>query len=512
MERTCPMVNVEPWKILVIDDERDLRDGCERILSRMNCSVQTAKNGEEGISLFMEERHAIVLSDLKMPGMDGIEVLLRLHEEDPEVLVIIITGFATIDTAIEAMKKGAYDFIAKPFEPDQLRIVVGRAMEKLKLRRKAKALELERLRNLADLGTEKSRIHAIIESLPNGILVTNAKGNVVLMNPDFRKHFCIPMDSDLAEGVEHYIRDQGLCDLIHEISTGKHVGAEKVPTYELTLPSETYLLARGQSVLGEDGECLGAVMMFTNITDLKNFDQLKSEFVAKVSHELRSPLTTIHEQLGAVISDFPGGDEDENRTILSRARDKTKGLIAFIGNLLDLARIEAGNDYNNPREIQITDILDGVVDFLSSRAWSKKQTLSIEHTHKNLPRVMADPLAIESVFGNLITNAIKYTPKEGLIRVTTGLERDRIKVSVADNGYGMEPHQQKMIFEKFYRVKNEKTRHIVGTGLGLSIVKGLVDAMDGEISLESKPDSGSTFTVFLPVKKKIIAPVQEAAC
>ena len=487
--------------VLVIDDEQDLRDGCERILKRMNCHVFKANTGEDGISLYQNHNVSIVLCDLKMPGIDGIEVLRRLKRINESVLVIIITGFATIDTAIEAMKQGAYDFIAKPFEPDQLRIVVSRALEKLKLRRQAKALEIERLKNLADLGTEKSRIHAILESLPNGIVVTNAKGIVVLMNPDFKKRFELGNGREAGYPIETYIQDSRLCELINEISIGKHVNSEKVPTYELTLPNETYLLAKGQSVLADDGECLGAVMIFTNITDLKNFDQLKSEFVAKVAHELRSPLATIHEQLAAVIEDTMNMDE-ENKHLLQRAKEKTKGLISLIGNLLDLARIEAGNDYNNPSQVKVSEILDGIVDFLKSRAESKNQRLTINHEHKDMPFVVADPLAIESIFGNLISNAIKYTQKDGNIAVTTGVEGGRVRVSVRDNGFGMDSNHIKMIFEKFYRIKNDKTRHIVGTGLGLSIVKGLVDAMEGEITVESSPDIGSTFTVYLPVEKE----------
>ncbi len=484
-------------KVLVIDDEQDLRDGCERILKRMNCDVSKVSNGEDGVELFKNERHSVVLSDLKMPGIDGIEVLRQIREIDADVLVIILTGYATIETAIEAMKQGAYDFVAKPFEPDQLRIVVGRAFEKLEFRRQTELLELERLKTLADLGTEQSRISAIVESLPNGVVVTNNDGNVVLMNPLFKQRFEIDKNRKTGDNVASYIDDEGLCKLIIEISNGKYTG-EKTPTYELTLPNELYLLARGQSVLGEDGSCIGSVVIFTNITDLKNFDQLKSDFVAKVSHELRSPLATIHEQLAAVISDMPDADE-ENLMILARAKEKTKGLISFIGNLLDLSRIEAGNDYNKPRQLCVNDVLDSIIEFLESRATTKEQTLTITHNCKNTPDVFADPLAIESIFGNLITNAIKYTPREGHIGVTTDFIDNKIVVEVADNGFGMDEHQQGMIFEKFFRIKNEKTRHIVGTGLGLSIVKGLIDSLNGEISITSAPDNGSTFKVVLPV-------------
>ncbi len=483
-------------RVLVIDDEQDLRDGCERILKRMNCQVSKAPKGEDGVELFKKERHSVVLSDLKMPGIDGIEVLRQLREIDPEVLVIILTGYATIETAIEAMKQGAYDFVAKPFEPDQLRIVVGRALEKLAFRKQAEALEIERLKTLADLGTEQSRISAIIESLPNGIVVTNKEGNVVLMNPLFRQRFDIDKERDSGEGIETYINDHGLCSLIHEISKGQHIGG-KIPKYELTLPNELYLLARGQSVVDDDGESIGAIVIFTNITDLKNFDQLKSEFVAKVSHELRSPLATIHEQLAAVIADMPADDE-ENTAILDRAREKTKGLISFIGNLLDLSRIEAGNDYNKPKPLKVDYVLDGIVEFLETRAVTKEQMLSITHRKGEAPDVVADPLAIESIFGNLITNAIKYTPRKGTISVVTDVVDNCVVVEVIDNGFGMDENHQEMIFEKFYRVKNEKTRHIVGTGLGLSIVKGLVDSLNGNIKIKSKLDEGTTFTVVLP--------------
>ena len=121
----------EDIKVLVIDDEDGIREGSERILSRMGCEVYGASRGEEGLEILSSRKPHIVLLDLKMPGLDGMEVMRRIHEIDPNILVIIITGFATVETAIEAMKQGAYDFIPKPFEPDPLRIVVNRAKERI---------------------------------------------------------------------------------------------------------------------------------------------------------------------------------------------------------------------------------------------------------------------------------------------------------------------------------------------------------------------------------------------
>ena len=177
----------DPLTVLVVDDEKGIRDGSERIISRMDCRVLTAKDGEEGLDRIAKNDVAIVLLDLKMPGIDGMEVLKKIQEMERDILVIVITGFATIETAIEAMKRGAYDFIPKPFEPDQLRIVVNRAREKIQLKQEAQKLERQRRQTLADLGTEQSRIRTIIDSLPTGIVVTDAEARVVLMNPTFRR-------------------------------------------------------------------------------------------------------------------------------------------------------------------------------------------------------------------------------------------------------------------------------------------------------------------------------------
>ena len=491
-------------QVLVVDDEASIREGSKRILERMGFGVFKAANGEEGLSIIVSQNISIVLLDLKMPGIDGMEVLRRIKEIDNKILVIVITGFATLETAIEAMKRGAYDFIPKPFEPDQLRIVVNRAKETIRLQLEKEKLEKERQRTLMDLGMEKSRIRTIIESLPNGLLVTNPKGQVVLMNPAFKNLFGISTGAALSKPVTSYIADEELCRLIMDISKGKYIDFEDIPTYEFSQGPDKYLLARSHPVLGERNECLGAVVTFMDITTMKVLDRLKTEFVAKVTHELRSPLSTIHEQITQVIKDSAAEESEKDAYILSRAKEKTQGLISLIGDLLDISRIESGSAQIEPISIRLEDLLKSIVDFLKSKAQSKNQSLTLILPEEKLPELNTDPMAMESIFGNLITNAINYTQEGGEITVRVEKGMGTIRVNVMDNGYGIEAKYLDKIFDKFYRVKNDRTRYITGTGLGLSIVKGLIESLGGSITVDSDPGMGSTFTVIFPIAEAIM--------
>ena len=439
----------DPINVMVVDDEESVREGSQRILKRMGFEVRVAKRGDEGLEILEKARPAIVLLDLKMPGMDGMEVLERIKAVDPEIQVIVITGYATVETAIQAMKQGAYDFIPKPFEPDQLRIVVNRAAEKIRLTREAAKLERERARTLSDLGAEKSRLRTVIESFPDGILVTNASGNVVMLNPSCRQMLGLESGAGVGKPVEEVVPDKELCDLIREISRGCFIDYEDIPDCEFALANETYLRSKAQPVLGERRECLGAVVNFVDITGMKVLDRLKSEFVAKVSHELRSPLSTIHEQLAVVIRELMDSQSGQEHQMLTRAKEKTRGLISLIGDLLDLSRIEEGLICREPQPVQVDELLRNIVEFLKDQAKAKKQDLSISLPRDPLPKVDADPIALESIFGNLITNAIKYTPEEGKVRVEADRAGVNIRVRVIDNGYGMAEKHLEKIFERF---------------------------------------------------------------
>ncbi len=491
--------SAETIHILIVDDEQDIRDGSERILTRMKFNVSTAASGQEALEVFQEITPDIVLLDLKMPGMDGMEVLERIRKINDNTIVIVITGYATVETAIQAMKHGAYDFIPKPFEPDQLRLIVSRASEKIQLKMAAEELARERQRTLLDLGTEKSRIRTIIESLPNGVLVTNTLGRVVLVNPAFKQIMGVELDHPLEDNLDRYLSDDGLCKLVMEISQGRHIDFEDIPEYEFSISRNQHFMAKGRPVLGQKNECLGAVVTIVDITALKMIDLLKSEFVAKVSHELRSPLSTIHEQLAVVLGDMMDIAPETDQKILGRAKEKTHSLISLIGDLLDLSRIEEGIICKEPVPVQVDALLKSIIEFLQDKAKAKKQTLTLEILDENLPDIQADPLALESVFGNLITNAINYTPENGHIRITAEMAGINVRVNVIDNGFGIESRHLDQIFERFYRVKNDQTRYITGTGLGLPIVKELVQALGGFVEAESEFGKGSTFTVLLPV-------------
>jgi len=488
--------------VLVVDDEPRIRDGLKRVLDPMGYFVLTASSGREALSMLASRDVAIVVLDLQLPDTNGMDVLNVIRQRHPHIVVIIITGFGTVQTAAEAMRKGAYDLLPKPFDPDQLRLAIARAREKMHLEEEARTLQQEKRRTLNDLAVEKSRLHTVLNALPIGVLVTNAEGAGVLLNPAFARYMNLPRDTAPGRDLTAYVQDEGVCHMIRalcdECPDKGCPDIEQSPTHEFSIGEEKYLLARGEKILGEQGDCLGAVVTIVDITAMKILDRLKGEFVAKVSHELRSPLSTIHEQLAMVLSDLVGQLSPSEEHLLSRAKEKTQGLISLIGDLLDLSRIESGVVCKTPRAVDLEELLENIIAFLGTKAAAKQQTLTLSRTPKPLPAIQADPLALESIFGNLIANAINYTPDKGRIEVKIDPTESHLSVRVSDTGFGIEPRHLDKIFERFYRVKTEKTRYITGTGLGLPIVKGLVDALGGSIHVESVPDQGSTFTVVFP--------------
>ena len=486
--------------ILVIDDEQIMRDGCSRILSRDGWSVICAENGKQALEEIKghPENVDVILLDLMMPGMSGMDVLDHIRTFDPNLLVIVITGYATVESAVEAMKKGAYDFIPKPFTPDQLRIVVRRALERRSLQKEADFLRKEREKSLRDIATEKSKIKTIINCMGDGVLVCDRDSCIVLSNPAASRMLKAPETCLVGNDISQCNLPQDLSKTIAESLGTKDMSYASV-SQELAVgePAEIFLRAHTAPVRNDIGEVMGSVTILQDISHLKELDKMKSEFIAMVTHELRAPIAAVEQQLTVILNKMAGEVTEKQEQLLSRAKERTKGLLDLIKDLLDLSKIEAGKMVQYKEPLPLQEVIQRVVDLMKAEADHKKIDLEFSAPSK-ISLINADRNSMEGIFTNLISNAIKYTPEGGKVWVNLAEEGGFVKATVSDTGIGLKKEDLPRIFDKFYRVKTTQTRQIVGTGLGLSIVKSIVDAHLGSITVDSEEGGGTTFTVLLP--------------
>ncbi len=487
------------FTVLVVDDEMNIRLGAERILKKEGFQVLTAESGEKGLEVLSQHEVDILLLDLMMPGIGGMEVLKEVSVSHPSLLVIVITGHATLETAIESMTQGAYDFIPKPFKPDQLRIVVFRASETLRLRSEHRRLEEERLRNLRAIEREKTLTRTIVRSMSEGVLLTDHDGQVILVNPAAQAMFDRQDSSCEGVCVSECLPDPELLSQIDEAWSNEESGALIRPR-EIRLSDGRWLLSKVSSVATEEEGEAGILTVLSDITTQRNLAELKSEFVAKVSHDLRSPLAAINQQLAIVSMDLEGDEQEDSRRRVTRVRARVKGLLSLIADLLDISRIELGVETGQSEVFDPQFVLEHALDEVSHQAEEKGINLSAR-TVTHPVEMKGDPRDLESVFVNLFTNAVKYTKQDGEIEVAAEVGESSYTVSVKDSGFGISPEDLPHIFDKFYRVKSNETRMVVGTGLGLPIVQGILTSMGGTIDVQSDLGEGSTFIVKLPLHR-----------
>ena len=487
----------EKRKILVIDDEAVMRDGCCRILATEGCDVLTAANGEEGLAVIKgdPEGFEVVLLDLKMPGMGGMEVLEAALEANPALLVVVITGYATVDSAVEAMKKGAYDFLPKPFSPDQLRLIISRVQEKRRLELEAEQLRAEAARSLRDVATEQSKVRTIVHCMADGILVTDREGRTVLTNPAAGRMLGIETSACLSKPLREAVGHEKLIEAVAGVVEPANPEVTTI-SQELQI-GDSLIRAHTAAVKSEEGEVLGTVTVLEDMTYLLELDRMKGDFIAMVSHELRSPISAITQNINLILDGLAGDTSEKQRHLLARAKERSKGLLDLIANLLELSKIEAGVAMQCKEPLQVGEVVGKVVELMEGEAQAKEISLT-SRVDAHLPPVLGDKANLEGVFTNLVSNAIKYTPKGGKIRITVSPDGDYVKTVVQDSGIGISKEDLPRIFDKFSRITSEKTRGIVGAGLGLSIVKNIVEAHLGSISVQSKEGKGTTFTVLLP--------------
>ncbi len=240
------------------------------------------------------------------------------------------------------------------------------------------------------------------------------------------------------------------------------------------------------------------------VTKLKEIDKMKADFVASVSHELRSPLTTLKGYLELIADEEAGPLTDEQVDFIKIINQSSDRLLDLISDLLTISKIESATLKMNKEQLSINDVLEEVVKDMVLEAKQKRIKISLDLT-RDLPFVNADQERLDQVVINLLTNAIKFTPEGGSIQITSQLHGNGLEVSVKDSGIGIADSDKKRLFDKFYRSGQAISRNIKGTGLGLAIAKGIIDQHQGKIWVESEVGKGSTFYFSLPIKTRTAA-------
>jgi len=484
-------------RILVVDDEPGMREGCRRILTAEGYAVETAEDGVAGLELFRQlGDFAAALVDLKMPRMGGIELIEKMHEADPDLVILVITAYATIETAVEATKRGAYSYIPKPFTPDELLLPVRRGLESRSLAIETRRLREEKERHLLEVAFERSKSNTILNCMSDGVLVINREGNLVMQNAAAARMLASRPDVRLPAPLEAAVDSSALRDLLTQVLAS--TSGPLIASREITLGSCTYMV-NVSPVIDPRGEKLGAVAVLHDITALKKLEVAKSMFISLVAHELKNPLAAVESYLNVILSGVAGHDPARDHRMLQRSLERIQALRSLVSELLNLTAIETGNFTLDRTPVELAAVVRAAVEGYRERAEAKGLQVFIEGAETMAgKRVLADHDALLSVFGNLLDNAIKYTPEKRRIGVRLDEDGNYLRASVWDEGIGLSPEEQEHVFEEFYRAKNAYTARVAGTGLGLTLVKRLVELHQGQISVESEPGKGSRFTVSLP--------------
>jgi two-component system, OmpR family, phosphate regulon sensor histidine kinase PhoR len=485
-------------KVLIVDDERGLRIGTKRILQSEGYEVDTAENGTEGIELGTKNDYDMVIIDLKMPDIDGIEVLKSIKKARPNTICYIATAFASFDTAIEATKLGAQSYIPKPFTTEELLKHLETGYEKRLLILESERLRKEREERLLEIAFEKSRLNTIVNSIADGVLVVNKTGELVLYNPASLKFFEL---NEIIIGEKILgIFPKEISDLINKIlNSEKYENKSYTTQVELKPNRELYVEVTCSPVPHPDGSLAGVVTVINNITELKKIEYVKSQFVSMVAHELKAPMAAVMGFMNLILDDNIGIKPEQQKDYIQRSSKRLQGLIEMVNDLLDISRMEIKKKEREIKELNIPEILKSNVDFLELEL-KKKGITATSNFEADLPPIKADNNEITRLYTNILSNAMKYNKENGKIEISVYKSGNYVVSKISDTGIGMKPEEKQNLFQEFFRVKNDQTRNIPGTGLGLSIVKRIVESYSGKIEVDSEFGKGTTFTIKFPYK------------
>jgi PAS domain S-box-containing protein len=500
-------------KLLLIDDEPDILRVLSMSLKADGYDVVSASNGTDGVAAFEKERPDIVITDIKMPGMDGIEVLRKIKALNADTEVIIITGHGDIENAIEALKHGASDFINKPVRDEALSIALRRAREKFDIRQQLKEYTTD-LERKVDEATREVRRRSnfqinLIRSSNDGIVATDRALKIVIYNPTARRIFGYTPAETINKMKAGDLFPADLTGDLQAALAGQN-NIKNLTWREMTITckdGENIPVRASSTILLENDRPVGTVAFFQDLREIKRLERelLKSERLAAIGQTVAGLAHGIKNILhglkgGSYLVDI-GITRNESEK-LKKGWDMIKRNIGRTSSLvMDLL------SYSKEREPEFeacrpNQIADDVCALVEDKARDNDVKL-VKDFDDSIGEVFMDPNSVHEVLLNVMSNAVdaclfdEDTSKNFRVVLKTIHEKDNvIQFEISDNGLGMDDAVVKKLFTSFFSTKGHR-----GTGLGLMVTRKLIAEHNGSIDVNSKPGEGTTFIVRMPYQQ-----------
>jgi two-component system phosphate regulon sensor histidine kinase PhoR len=347
---------------------------------------------------------------------------------------------------------------------------------------------------LASLTEERNRLQAILSGMVEGVVAVDEEERVLHMNGVAAQLLEIDREESLGRPLWEITRTPQIGEILRDCLQRRLTARREIR--QTTPEGERILEIRCSALPGVEAPA-GAILLLHEITELRRLEAVRRDFVANVSHELKTPLTAIR-GLIETIRDDPDMTPEMRGRFLDRVSQQADRLTALIEDLLSLSRLESGETPLTHEQMDLRDVAQAVTTSMATQADAAGLILEAE-LPENPVHVLGDRLALEQAIGNLLDNALKYTPAGGRIWLRIRRETDHAIAEVEDTGIGIEPQDRERIFERFYRVDKARSREVGGTGLGLSIVKHVLRSHGGNVHVESVPGRGSLFRIHLPI-------------
>jgi two-component system phosphate regulon sensor histidine kinase PhoR len=348
-------------------------------------------------------------------------------------------------------------------------------------------------KTLSALSEQRNEQQAVLSSMTEGVLAVDLHERIIHMNRVAAEILGVPSEEIKHLLVQQAVRHANLQEFIKAV-----LGSQQPDARDLTLTGqpEKQIQASGTVLRNASEQSIGALFVLRDVTHLRHLETVRSDFVANVSHELKTPITSIKGFVETLLSEEWEHDEETHR-FLEIISQQAGRLNAIIDDLLTLSRLEQKDGHVMKEPCNLPATIESAIHLC--RLQAAKKNIRIETDCPAELNLQINGPLIEQALVNLIINAVKYSDPEKTIRIRAAQQADTVAITVRDEGFGIEHKHLDRLFERFYRVDTARSRKLGGTGLGLSIVKHIVQGHNATIRVESKPGHGSTFTIVLPI-------------